>query len=253
MPTDVDLKLNEQGSGKPILVLHGGGGPITVASLAAHLAQNAHVLTPTHPGWDGTVRPEWIGGVDDLAMLYLRLLKERGLRDVTVVGSSMGGWIALEMAVRDLGGLVGKLVIVDGVGVEIAGETGADFFSLTPRGVAEHAYHEPDKFFVDPATLPPERLALIRGNMVALKAVAGTQMSDPKLLHRLGDVDIPALVLWGESDRIQTPAYGRALAKALPNGRFELIEKAGHLPQLEAPDATFAAIDRFVDLPGRAE
>ena len=236
-----------------MLVLHGGGGPITVAGLAAHLAQSMHVLTPTHPGWDGTVRPDLISGVDDLAMLYLRTLKERGLRDVTVVGSSMGGWIALEMAVRDLGGLVGKLVIVDGVGAEIAGQPGADFFSLTPRGVAEHAYHEPDKFFVDPATLPPAIVATMRGNMAALKAVAGTAMADPKLLRRLGHVEIPALVLWGESDRIQTPAYGKALAGALPNGRFELIEKAGHLPQLERPEATFAAIDKFVDLPVMVE
>ena len=118
--------------------------------------------------------------------------------------------------------------------------------------MAVHAYHDPDKFFVDPSTLPPPTAAMIRGNMATLKIVAGPTMSDPKLLHRLADVDIPALVLWGESDRIQTPAYGRALAAAMPNGRFELIERAGHLPQLERPEATFAAIDKFIDLPAMA-
>ena len=125
-------------------------------------------------------------------------------------------------------------------------ESGADFFSLTPRGVAEHAYHDPDRFFVDPATLPPERIALQRGNMAALRAIAGATMTGPKLLRRLGSVEIPALVLWGESDRIATPAYGRAWAGAFGKGRFQLIEKAGHLPQLEQPQATFAAIDAFV-------
>lgn len=253
MAKDVELKLDEQGSGEPVLVLHGGGGPVTIAGLAAHLVQSAHVLVPTHPGWNGTTRPEWLSGVDDLAMLYLRLLQERGLRNVTVVGSSMGGWIALEMAVRDLGGLIGRVVIVDGVGVEVPGEQMVDFFALTPRGIAEHSYYEPDKFFADPSTLPPERVALIRGNIATLKLVAGTQMFDPKLLHRLGQVEIPALVLWGESDRIATPAYGRALAAALPNGRFELIERAGHLPQLERPEATFAAIGTFLDLRAAAE
>ena len=242
MAMDVELKLDEQGSGEPMLVLHGGGGPVTIAGLVAHLAQNGHVLVPTHPGWNGTRRPEWLSGVDDLAMLYLRLLKARGLRDVT-----------LEMAVRDVGGLIGKIVIVDGVGVEVSGESIVDFFALTPRGVAEHSYHEPDKFFVDPATLPPERVALIRGNIATLRIVAGTRMFDPKLLRRLGQVDIPALVLWGESDRIATPTYGRALAAALPHARFELIERAGHLPQIEQPEATFAAIDKFVDLPVMAE
>ncbi len=243
---DVELKLDEQGSGKPILVLHGGGGPVTMAGIAAHLAQAAHVLTPTHPGWNGTARPDWLSGVDDLAMLYLRLLRERGLRDVTVVGSSMGGWIAAEMAVRDAGGLIGRIVVIDGVGVEVAGEKPVDFFALTPRGIAEHSYHDPDRYFADPATLPPERLALIRANIATLKVVAGSSMADPKLLHRLGRVEIPALVLWGESDRIATPAYGRALAAALPQGRFELIARAGHLPQLEQPAATFAAVDSFV-------
>ena len=246
MAGDVELKLDGQGSGKPILMLHGGGGPVTIAGLAAHLAQGAHVLTPTHPGWNGTARPDWLSGVDDLAMLYLRLLKERGLRDVTVVGSSMGGWTALEMAVRDTAGLIGRLTIVDGVGVEVPGEKIVDFFALTPRGVAEHSYHEPDRFFVDPATLPPERMALIRGNIATLKIVAGTLMFDPKLLRRLGQVEIPVLVLWGESDRIATPVYGRALAAALPKGRFELIARAGHLPQLERPQETFALIDAFV-------
>ncbi len=246
MSKDVELRLDEQGSGRPVLVLHGGGGPGTVAPFAAHLAARAQVLTPTHPGWNGTVRPDWLTGVDDLAMLYLQLLRDRGLSDVTVIGSSMGGWIGAEMAVRDLGGLIGRLVIVDGIGVEVPGETGADFFSLTPRGLAEHAYYEPDKFFVDPATLLPETAAMMRGNMAALRAVAGTKMSDPKLLRRLGEVTIPALVIWGESDRIMPPSYGRAFAAAFPNGRFELVEKAGHLPQLERPAETFALIDGFM-------
>lgn len=252
MGRKIDVKIEEIGSGRDVLVLHGGGGPVTVAGLAAHLGQSAHVLTPTHPGWNGTERPEWIAGVDDLAMLYLRLLRDRGMRDVTVVGSSMGGWIALEMAVRDLAGLIGRIVVIDGIGIEVAGMPGADFFSLTPRGVAEHAYYEPDKFFVDPATLPPAQVAMMRDNMAALGAVAGAQMFDPKLRGRLADVDIPALVAWGESDRIQTPAYGREVAAALPNARFALIERAGHLPQLERPEATFKVIDAFLAEPSAA-
>lgn len=238
--------IDERGSGRPVLVLHGGGGPMTVAPISEHLRKSMHVLTPTHPGWNGSARPNWLAGVDDLAMLYLRELKRRGLRDVTVIGSSMGGWIALEMAVRDIAGLIGRIIVVDAVGVEVPGETLADFFALTPRGIAEHAYHEPNKFYADPATVPAEMLAVQRGNMASLKAIAGTRMSDPKLLRRLGDVEVPTLVVWGESDRIATAAYGRALAAGLPRATFKLIEKAGHLPQLEQPTPTFAAIDAFV-------
>jgi pimeloyl-ACP methyl ester carboxylesterase len=122
----------------------------------------------------------------------------------------------------------------------------ADFFSLTPRGIAEHAYHEPDRFFVDPATLPPERLAQQRANIATLRALAGEPyMHDPKLLARLPQVRIPTLVIWGDSDRIATPAYGAAYARAFGNARFELIDKAGHLPQLERPEALFPLLDAF--------
>src|SRR3569623_3720573 len=107
---DVDLKLDTLGAGRPVLVLHGGGGPATVAGLATQLAEHAQVMAPAHPGWDGTPRPEAISSIGDLAMLYLRSLKDRGLRDVTVVSSSMGAWIALEMALRDKGGIIGKVV-----------------------------------------------------------------------------------------------------------------------------------------------
>ena len=63
------------------------------------------------------------------------------------------------------------------------------------------------------------------------------------------DIGVPTHVLWGDSDRIFTPGYGRAYAQALGDGRFELIAQAGHLPQLEKPAETFAAIDRFVAAP----
>src|SRR5438093_10532022 len=94
MPTDAH-------SGRPVLVLHGGGGPANVAGIAQHLSPAARVLAPVHPGWDGTPRPEWCTGVDDLALSYLHLLQDRDLHDVLVVGSSLGGWIAAETAVRD--------------------------------------------------------------------------------------------------------------------------------------------------------
>lgn len=243
---DLTLSLAQAGDGRPALVLHGGGGPGTVAGIAAHLCMSCHAILPTHPGWNGTPRPDWLDSIDDLAMVYLRYLKQQGLSDVLVVGSSIGGWLAAQMAYRDTAGLVSQLVLIDAVGVDIPSHPMTDFFSLDPRGIAEYSYHEPTRFHVDPSSLPPERFALMKGNIATLKLLAGEPyMHDPKLLVRLREIALPTLVLWGESDRIATPAYGAAYAAAFPNARFELIAKAGHLPQIERPDAVFAAIDSF--------
>jgi len=243
---DLDLRLAEGGAGRPVLVLHGGGGPRTVAGIAQHLEASHHVLMPTHPGWNGTPRPDWLDSVDELAMLYLRLLAQRGLRDVLVIGSSVGGWLAAQMALRDVSGLVGRIALVDAVGIDLPEHPMPDFFSLTPREIAEHSYHDPDRFLVDPASMPAEALAQMRGNMATLRDVAGEPyMHDPKLLPRLGQVDIPALLIWGDSDRLVTPAYGATYAAAFPNGRFELVTQAGHLPQLERPEAVHTLLDGF--------
>jgi pimeloyl-ACP methyl ester carboxylesterase len=72
-------------------------------------------------------------------------------------------------------------------------------------------------------------------------------MHDPSLLGRLGEVQIPVLVLWGDSDRIFTPAYGQAFAAAFPHATFTVIQDAGHLPHIEQPGTTFAALDAYTN------
>ncbi len=250
LPSGLALTLDESGpadAARTVLVLHGGGGPFTVAPIAAHFASDVHVLLPTHPGWNGTPRPESLADVPALAAVYLQLLAERGMHDVLVIGSSLGGWIAAQMAASDTQGIVGRIVIIDGAGIEVPGEPVVNFASLTPREQAEHSWHDADKFFVDPSTLPPERAAAQRANMQTMGVLTSQHgMSDPALQAGLGEIRLPALVLWGGSDRVFTPGYGRAYAAALGNARFELIADAGHLPQLEQPAATFAAIDGFL-------
>jgi pimeloyl-ACP methyl ester carboxylesterase len=250
LASDLTLTLDESGpadAARTVLVLHGGGGPFTVAPIAAHFGDDSRVLLPTHPGWNGTPRPAWLTDIPALADLYLRLLAERGLTDVVVIGSSLGGWIATRMAASDTEGRVGRIVIIDGAGIVVPGEPVVDFASLSPREQAEHSWHDPDRFFVDPATLPAERVAAQRANMQTMAVLTAQHgMSDPALQAQLGRIRIPALVLWGESDRVFTPGYGRAYAAYLPAARFELVAEAGHLPQLERPAATFAAIDDFL-------
>ncbi|GAA2780747.1 alpha/beta hydrolase [Kitasatospora paracochleata] len=249
---DLDLTLSEAGTGRPVLILHGGGGPATVAGLARRLSRTAHTITPVHPGWDGTPRPDRLTGIDDLAVAYLDHLRERGLDDVLVVGSSLGGWTAAEMAVRDTTGIITGLVLIDAVGVHIETEPITDVLALDARGLAEHSWHDPDRYFVDPAHLPADQLAARQANMATMRILAADPyMHNPELLHRLGRVAVPTLLLWGESDRIVTPAYGAAYAAAFADGSFQVVPGAGHLPQIEQPDATHALIDAHLRRTGR--
>lgn len=253
LPPDLPVVTAGDPHARPALVLHGGGGPKTVASLVGHLATGLRVSAPTHPGWEGTARPGSIASVADLAAGYLTRLLDHGERDVVLVGSSIGGWIALEMAVQAADddryeGLLGALVVIDGVGAVVEGEPIADFFSLDARGLAEIAWHDPERGFVDPAGLTDEQRAIQQANGATMAAIAGRGLSDPTLLGRLASVKVPTLVVWGKSDRIATPAYGRALSRAIPGALFAEIPEAGHLPHLESPGPTWAAIDPFLAL-----
>jgi pimeloyl-ACP methyl ester carboxylesterase len=245
--SDLEITLTESGAGRPVLILHGGGGPFTVAGIANHLAETMHTIIPTHPGWNGTSRPEWFSGVDDLALAYHQILEDNDLTNVLVIGSSMGGWIGSEMAVRDGAGRITGLILIDGVGIKVDAHPIRDFFALDARGVARYAWHDADRFYVDPATVPAEQAARTKANMATMRVIAGPDMNDPKLMRRLARVRIPVLAIWGDSDGIVTPAYGAAFAQAFRNGRLEVVKDAGHLPQIEQPAATFALVDTFAN------
>jgi pimeloyl-ACP methyl ester carboxylesterase len=239
----VDVTVDEQGAGRPFLLLHGGGGPGTVAGFAALLAGSrpVRVITPTHPGFGGTPRPEALHTVAGLAELYVALLDQLGTDDVTVVGNSIGGWIAAEMALL-ASPRVGGIIVVNGTGVQVPGHPVADFFALTMDQVTQLSYHDPDRFRIDPATLPPAAQAGMAGNRATLAAYTSTGMSDPTLAGRLSAVQTPTRVLWGDSDQIVDPDYGRAFAAAIPSARFQLLTDTGHMPQLETPDQLLQAI-----------
>jgi pimeloyl-ACP methyl ester carboxylesterase len=251
------LVIDDIGTGPPVLLLHGGGGPVTVAPIAEHLAKTHRVMTPTLPGWNGAPRPETLATIGDYAQTFLEHLATEDLNDVVAIGSSLGGWIAAEMAARDRTRVLAGVVLIDAAGITVDGEPITDFFSLTPREVFEHSFHDPDRFFVDPTTLPPERAEIQNANMQTMALVA-RDMNNPGLRAQLTEVTVPALAIWGDSDRIFTPGYGRAYADSFANGQFALVIDAGHLPQIEQPAATLALIDAFLgrvdgDAASRAE
>src|SRR3984885_5666923 len=242
----LQVTVDLQGEGRPLLLLHGGGGPPSMGPLPSALSENFEVIAPVHPGFAGTPRPDWYDGIDDIALTYLQLLEQRDLRDVLVVGSSVGGWIASEMAVREHERISGT-VLLNAVGINVEGIELADFFSLTPQELIAYSFHNPAAA-PDPTQLPQEARDVQAANAATLAVYArDPYMHDPKLRRRLPLVPTPVAAIWGESDQIAPEPYGRAYAASFPDGRFELIREAGHLPHLEQPEQVLKAIRRLAD------
>src|SRR5436190_6719777 len=192
--TPVELSVVEVGAGHPFLLLHGGAGPASFLSFASQLGAQrpARVLVPTHPGFNGTPRPADIADVRALAALYVALLDRLDLRDVTVVGNSIGGWIAAEIAL--LNSPRGpSVVVMNGVGIDVPGHPVADFFALSLDELTDLSYHDPARFRLDPTTVTERQKAIMGTNRQAIALYGGKTMTDPTLADRLDKVTVPTL------------------------------------------------------------
>ncbi|MDX6314656.1 MAG: hypothetical protein QOF44_4120, partial [Streptomyces sp.] len=236
------------GAGTGVLVLHGGAGPRSVAGFAAAMSEHAYVIVPTHPGFDGTPRPESTDSVADLAVAYLDLIDELNLHAVMVAGSSVGGWIASEMGLRDNRGRISALVLLGATGIKPEPPLEiADPAKLGPVKTGELAFHKPE-LRLNPAALSEQQRAAMAANQRTLAVYAGDPYChDPKLRGRLHRVTVPVLVLAGEQDGIVPLEYERALADSFPRATFRSIPEAGHFPHIEQPGSVFGAIGDFVD------
>ena len=234
-PDGLALTFDDRGSGPAVLVLHGGGGPLTTARFVEAMSARSRVIAPIHPGFAGTPRPDGFDSVEQIADACVALLDRLQLHEVLVVGFSIGGWIANAIALR-AGDRLRGLVLVNGAGIVVDGEPCADVFSLTPQQLSALSYHDPARFGIDPSTLSDAQKAGMAANMRTL-AVYGRarDMGDAQLRAHLADVQMPVLVVWGDSDRVVTPAYGRAVAASYPHARLEIVERCGHMPQIEQP------------------
>ncbi len=246
---EVELEYLDRGSGRPLLVLHGAGGPFQNAPFIELLAQRTRVIVPTHPGFGTSQLPDWFESIDDLAYLYLDLLDALDLQDAVIVGTSMGGWTAAEIAVRCQHRLAG-LVLADAVGIKVSDRETRDVADIfaTPAGEMNRlVWHDPSKA-PNPLDLSDDQLEIVARNRAASAMYLWEPYAhNPKLRRRLARITVPTLLLWGESDGLVTTDYGRAYCKAIPNAEFRVIPSTGHVPQLERPQAFVDHIVRFLD------
>jgi pimeloyl-ACP methyl ester carboxylesterase len=246
----IRIELIERGSGRPLLFLHPGIGIKATAPVLDRLAQRTRMIAPSHPGFGGSEQPPSFNSIDDLAYFYLDLIDELDLDHTIVAGVSLGGWIAAEMAVKSCA-RISHLVLANPVGIKVSDrETRdiADIFALTEEQFAALAYFDPGLGKPDYKAMPEAEVREVARNREATARYGWSPyMHDPKLKARLHRIRVPTLLLWGTADRILSQPYGQAYCAAIPGGRFEPIERAGHFPHLEQPDEFAGRIFAFVD------
>jgi pimeloyl-ACP methyl ester carboxylesterase len=254
----LDLEVLRRGSGRLILLVHGINPVSPQAPFVDLLARHGEVIAPSHPGFGNSPRPEDFDTMYDLVHLWREVLD--GLPEKAVmIGFSFGGWIAAEVAV---GGhpKLDRLVLVDPVGIKLGSREERDiahFFNTHPAELSRRAWHDAAKrpagiyglgwqSQIDEAMPDADMVALAR-NWDALCLYAWRpHMYNPQLKHWLRRIAAPTLVLWGARDSIVTADYGRRYAGLIPGARFELIEAAGHHPELEQPQAFVEHVARFL-------
>jgi pimeloyl-ACP methyl ester carboxylesterase len=248
----VDLQVLSGGQGEPLLILHDYEYLNEWHPFEERLAGSHSVLVPSHPGFGTSDLPPLFDSIDDLAYLYLDLLDEIG--PASVVGMGIGGWIAAEVAVR-CSHQLRRLVLVDAVGIKVGDRLSRDITDTFVSGAREFldvAWHDAaagEKLMKLPGLSElqeTELVAALRNRQSAALFTWNPFMHNPRLRDRLRRIAVPTLVVWGESDRIVTPEYGRAFAGSIPGARFATIAAAGHYPYLEEPDAFVAAVEAFL-------
>ena len=241
------VRLWSEGSGEPLLYLHGFEGHPGDAPFLQRLAKQRRVLVPHHPGFSGTGGLDGIDGILDLTLLYRDLLDAVGAGRTDVIGHSLGGMFAAELAAV-CRPYVRKLILVDAFGLWLDDAPIPDPFVMSPRHLGTVLWHDPEGD-VAKAAAPP------RGGAAAIERTqnlgAATKflwpIPDRGLRKRLRHIRAPTLVIWGASDRLIGSEYADAFHAAIPGSRLVTVENAGHLPMLEQPDAFAAAVDAFLD------
>lgn len=247
---DVDLELHETGDGPPLLFLHSGQGFMPEQPFIAGLAQRYRLIAPSHPGFGRSSLPAWMDSVDDIAHLYLELMDRLDLRRAKLIGCSIGGWIAVDLASK-APERIEKLILVGPEGVKTGGRNKLDIpdmFALSQEDTAKMMFHDPAKARLDLTKLSQEQLTVVARNRETLALLVWEPyMHNPKLKHRLHRVDMPVLFMRGESDGLVSADYLARYAKLVPHARIETIAAAGHSPQVEQPEAFVAKVVSFFE------
>jgi len=247
---NIQLEAIRRGHGQPVLLLHGMQHIDPYAPFLDLLSRRLEIIAPSHPGFGHSPRPAEFDTIYDLVHLYLALLDSLPYEKVTVMGCSFGGWLAAELAVACRHRL-DHLILVDAFGIKISDRETPDIldvFNTSPHEVQRRTWHAPETWAPDFNAMSDEALVVRAQNWESLCLYGWhPYMHNPQLRRWLPSITCPTLVLWGASDRIVYPSYGRTYSEFIPQARFALIADAGHHPEIEQPEVFVDHVVRFLE------
>jgi pimeloyl-ACP methyl ester carboxylesterase len=233
-----DVRLVKGGSGPPLLALHDEMGNPGWGETFERLAAHHTVYIPSHPGFDGSPRLDWIATVRDLACWYVRALGELGVGPLPIVGCSFGGWLAAEIAAI-CPPSVEKLVLIDPPGLRPPRGEIFDMFLVTTDDYLRQCFVDNDIYERHFGGEIPsdERHRREAAREQSCLLTWRPYMVDPALPHLLPGIKARTLLIWGREDAIVPLSAGEAYRDAIPDARLEVLDRCGHFPHIEQPDA----------------
>ena len=241
------VSLMRAGAGAPLLFLHGAGGAPMWLPFMDRLSESYDVIVPEHPGFGRSDTPDWLDELTDLTYFYLDFIAGLGLDGVHLVGNSLGGWIAAELAVRSTGRLA-SLTLIDAAGIHVKGVAKGDLFLWSPEERVRNLFH--DQSFAEQrlAQTPSEEEGdiLLKNEFITAKLAWDPRFYSRQLHKWLHRIDVPTLIVWGDSDKIFPAEYATAYGALIPGAQVEIVPDCGHVPQVEKVDAFLDIFAAFV-------
>lgn len=245
-----ETEVLEGGAGDPVLFLHGVGGLKWDAFLEG-LARRYHVIAPSHPGFGASTGNDELLDLHDLIYYYLDFLDALDLRGLPLIGHCLGGLIAAELAAVQPDRF-SRLVLIGSLGLWNPAYPVLDFFTVTPTELSAALYHDATLPAAQAAArMPAEGEALIEFMLDRTKSLATAAkylwpIPNRGLNKRIHRISAPTLLIWGESDGLCPPQYGRDFQVQIPGSRLEILKAARHLPQVEQADALTDLVTKFL-------
>lgn len=244
-----EVELFSGGSGPPLLFLHGAGGNSGWQHYHEELSKDYTVYVPSQPGFNGTERPDWVYSINDVCHFNSALVNTLGLDKYILMGSSMGGWIAAEMAAMNCNNLE-ALILIDAAGIKPESGEIAEIFMVSNETRMRQRFHDPSQvanYEHYTRDLNDQEKIIDHSNKeMASRLCWKPYLHNLSLPYYLNNVSVPTLIVWGEQDAIIPVECADLFRKAIPNSQLEIISNCGHSPAIEKPNEFVSTVTGFL-------